>query len=240
LFSFTVEDAESYITREAAKELRTKLGIGKHHEGSPVEPQFDDYDEILKEIIRNLPKQQQQQPEVIYDKKYFDYLPNEISDSDDVTSEELSHELVKMVSEYISAEDEQKQQHQQHMLNNDGVVREGSSGKTKRDVQQEEKKTRSKRQSIYYAMPLSHYNPYPNVHFYFPIHDPIFNSFPNTAAESRRDFAQVLPNPNYNNPWTPQNNPHMKFHSPGNFYLPPSTPSPTYLPAGMPQRPPVK
>ncbi|KAG5670084.1 hypothetical protein PVAND_000369 [Polypedilum vanderplanki] len=216
-------DAESYITLEAAKELRNKLGLGKQHE----DRQQDDYDEILKEIIRHLPKQQQpsQQPtEIFFEKKYFDYLPNEISDSDDITSEELSHELLK--SEYASSEEQR-----QHVPHNERMKREIS-------VQQAE---RNKRQSIYYAIPLTHYNPYPNVHFYYPIHDPIFNSFThNIGAESRNDFGQALPsNSIYNNPWTPQNNPNMKFHAPNNFYLPPATPSSMYLPVGPTYQPPI-
>jgi hypothetical protein len=193
---------------EAAKELRSKLGIERHHEERPQ----DDYDEILKEIIRHLPKQQQQ-PEVFVEKKYFDYLPNDISDVDDdvTTSEELS--------QYASSEE------QQH-----------DTGRVKRDVPMQQA-ARGKRQSVFYGLPLTHYTPFPNLHFYYPIHDPVFHSFPHVAAESRSDFGPAPPNNNYNNPWTPQNNPHMKFHAPNNFYLPPSS---TYLPAAPNNQPSVK
>lgn len=258
------EDVESYITMEAAKVLRNKLGSGKH--ASSVEhKQQDDYDEILKEIILSMPKQQSpHHHQIFYEKKYFDYLPNEISDSDDVTSEDLSHELVKMFSEYISSEDEQQKEQQeqeqkQHMVNDDGAVRENSR-RLKRDLlsvmqqgaaDENKNSERNKRNSVYY-IPYSHYSPMSNIHYFYP-REPFFNGLFPSGAESRNDFRQVLPQSNQqfypqqlppqpqfetgNNPWTPQNSPHMRFHQANNFYLPPPQPSPTYLPGIQSQRP---
>lgn len=252
ILNLGTNDAESYITKEAAKELRSKLSNTK----DAIEQQ-DDYDEILKDIIKNMrsrekPKQQKQ---IFYEKKYFDYLPNDIfSDSDDVTSEDLSHELVKSLSEYISSEEHKPSDQQKQMNNNDETRRENSR-KMKRDVsmQQDDKTNnnnndRSKRQSIIYV-PLVHYNPHPNTHFYYPPNDPFFHEFFPIASESRSDFRHSpissltyqVPQQQHQqfgiNPWTPQNNPNMKFHSPYNYYLPPSN---QYLPAQPTNRPPVK
>lgn len=168
-------------------------------------------------------------------------MPNEISDSDDATSEDLSHELDKKNVEYNSFEDEQ------HMVNFEDEEKEKlKSGKriVKRDVMQQagENKAREKRQNFYYV-PLNHYNPFPRFHFYYPSQDPFFTDiFNHLASESRQQSFPVVPPPPQHqqgfNPWTPQNNPNLKLHQPYNFYLPAvSTPSPTYLPAGPTNRP---
>lgn len=182
---------------------------------------------------------------MFYEKKYFDYLPNEISDSDDVTSEDLSHELVRKPGEYVSVEDEP------HMVNNDAItgvdvenVDGGGGRKVKRDVMQQESenKARNKRQNMYY-IPLTHYNPFPRVHFYYPSDDPFFSDIFNSVASETRNqpFPVVRQTQNVANPWTPQNNPNLRLHSPYNYYLPPVTQPPrTYLPVGPTNRPPIK
>lgn len=170
-------------------------------------------------------------------------MPNEISDSDDATSEDLSHELGKKNVDYNSFEDEQ------HMpINVDDDKKEKlKSGKRiiKRDVTQQdgENKARVKRQNIYYV-PLNHYNPFPRFHFYYPSQDPFFTDiFNHLSSESRQQSFPVAPPPQQHfqqgiNPWSPQNNPNLKLHQPYNFYLPAvSAPSPTYLPAGPANRP---
>jgi hypothetical protein len=233
------ENAESYITKEAAKELRNKLSHIKS-DGN-VEEQQDDYDEILKEIIHTIQsqgskekkQQQQKQPTVFYEKKYFDYLPNEISDSDDVTSEDSSHELVKKHSDYNSLEDEQ-----QH----DENVKYGR--RMKRDVMQQDvdNKGRTKRQNFVYV-PLTHYTPSPRVHIYYPTFDPFLSDIFNPLAVESRQFQSFgsVPQPQqYDrgiNPYSPQANPNQRFHPANNFYLPPS---PTYLPAVRPNQQPNK
>ncbi|XP_070498212.1 uncharacterized protein hdly isoform X2 [Chironomus tepperi] len=240
------ETAESYITKEAAKELRNKLSHIKN-DGN-AEEQQDDYDEILKEIIHSIQiqgskEQPQKHPQIFYEKKYFDYLPNDISDSDDA-SEDLSHELGKKNNEYSSFEDEQ------HMAINvdDDEKEKHKNGKriVKRDVtqQNDDNKARVKRQNFYYV-PLNHYNPYPRFHFYYPSQDPFFTDiFNHLASESRQQSFPVAPPPSPqfqqgNNPWIPQNNPNLRLHQPYNFYLPAvSPPSPTYLPVGPTNRPP--
>lgn len=130
----------------------------------------------------------------LFEKKYFDYLPNDL-DSEDVTDEDATRELVNG-----------------DVLAKLGNVRRVNSRKFKRDLTAQH---RAKRQSIYYVpVPLYHYNPYPNVDFYFP------EEF---RALSTDNSYQSRPDPALNNPWLPQNNP-GRFYKPNNFYLPPSRP----------------
>lgn len=186
---------------------------------SSIEQQ-DDYDEILKDIIRGLrvkPKTDQQQ--IIYEKKYFDYLPNEIVDSDDVTSEDLTHE-----SESVNPDSESPE----------NVKRE------KRDTS-----VREKRHYEIYHQPLHHYTPVPRVNFYIPYD--LFSDF--TAFAPRSFYPQNNPAPSYvqppsysigsrfspvssYNPGNPSHNPNVRYYPPGNLYLPPvpSTRPPMYLP----------
>lgn len=189
-----LDNAESYITKEAAKELRNKLSA----HGTQ---QDYDYDEILKRIIMSVQPPSDDSPEqIVFEKKYFDYLPNDL-DSEDETDEDSTQELVKSYGDLISVEHE----------NEGDNVRRVNSRKFKRDLTGN---SRQKRQSIYYyPLPLVHYSPYPNVNFYVP------NDFPEYPAASslqKRISSESYNNPN---PWTPQNNP-GNFHAPHNFYLP--------------------
>lgn len=139
--------------------------------------------------------------QIVYEKKYFDYLPNDL-DSEDVTDEDVTHELVKSLEEVASKEHEIV----------GGNVRRVNSRKFKRDLTSRD---RAKRQSIYYVpVPLRRYTPYPNVDFFFP-HD--FPAYP--AASSYHNQLYLPPNP-----WTPQNNP-GNFHAPYNYYLPAISPN---------------
>lgn len=174
-----------------------------------ADEQQDDYDEILRGIIRGLRQKPKQQ--IYIEKKYFDYLPNEIpTDGEDSSfdNEDLSAELEKPASDVMSEDNEET-----------AVAKKRRS---KRDVAA----GRNKRQ-IWYSVPLHHYSPLPNLNFYYPID--LFSDFPEPlpAFESRSSSSFVN-----KNPWNPQNNPNLRLHPPGNFYLPPppSRPPPTYLP----------
>lgn len=96
----------------------------------------------------------------LFEKKYFDYLPNDL-DSEDVTDEDATLELVN--GDVLAKLDSRRRV---------------NSRKFKRDLTSQE---RAKRQSIYYVpLPLLHYSPYPNVDFYYPQEFrayPSFNSF---------------------------------------------------------------
>ncbi len=172
---------------------------------SSIEQQ-DDYDEILKDIIRGLrEKPKTDQKQIFYEKKYFDYLPNEILDSEDVTSEDLTHESVNVDS---ASGDESYE----------------SVSRAKRDAN-----VRNKRQT-WYHIPLHHYSVRSNVHFYVP-YDlfPEYNN-PLPAFDSRSYYPEI----SQYNPGNPFQNPFGRYHNPGNFYLPPATttqpPTNTYLP----------
>lgn len=142
--------------------------------------------------------------EVVYEKKYFDYLPNDL-DSEDVTDEDVTHELVKTFADVMSSE---------HEKSADNGLR-INSRKFKRDL------SRTKRQSIYYVpVPLVHYSPYPNADFYYPQAYQRFQPYP--AASSFQNRISDSPNP-----WSPQYNT-GKFHAPNNFYLPALMPSKTH------------
>lgn len=183
------DNAESYITKEAAKELRNKLNA---HE----KQQDYDYDEILKRIIMSVQQPSDDNAEqIVYEKKYFDYLPNDL-DSEDVTDEDSTQELVKSFGDVMSPE---------HEIVGDNARR-VNSRKFKRDLTSQ---SRARRQSIYYVpIPLVHYSPYPNVNFYYPHH---FQEYP-AASSIQSSYSS--------HPWLPQNNP-GRFHAPNNFYLPP-------------------
>lgn len=198
------ENVESYITKEAAKELRNKLNARG--------VQQDDYDEILKRIIMSV----QQPPtnnlkQFVYEKKYFDYLPNDL-DSEDVTDEDSTHELIETFNDAVSPDYE-------HLGDN---ARRANSRRLKRDISSQQLQQRDRRQSIILVpVPLVHRSPYPNIDFYFP-HDLLSEHSTVNSYQSRFGANQYIPpNPNLSpNPWTPQNNPRQQFHQPYNFYLP--------------------
>lgn len=189
----SLDNVESYITREAAKELRNEL--------SAQGEQQDDYDEILRRIIMSVQQPNDNAEQIVYEKKYFDYLPNDL-DSEDVTDEDSTHELVKSLDDSVYSKE--------HEAVRDNVRR-VNSRKFKRDLKAQ---NRVKRQSIYFVpVPLVRYHPFPNVDFYAP------HNFPAPSPitfQSRFDSNQA-------NPWLPQNNP-GKLHAPHNFYLPAAFP----------------
>lgn len=177
--------------------------------------QQDDYDEILKGIIHGLrekPKNDQQQ--IFYEKKYFDYLPNEIVDSDDETSEDLTHESV----------------------NPDSKAHESSeSVRAKREAPVRKKRFYQPGYQII-SQPLHHFSPLPQVSFYFPTdlfsdYTPTFTAYnvPQTYNYPRQDFNTG--NLQFN-PGNPNHNPNGRFQPPGNFYLPPITTTPPPPPRG--------
>lgn len=135
--------------------------------------------------------------ELVYEKKYFDYLPNDL-DSEDVTDED---ESVKSAAE------------QRAFVEEPG--RRVNSRKFKRDLSRQE---RTRRQSIYFLhpIPLYHYSPFPHADFFSTFHHPEIPAA--SSIQSRFDYA-----PPNNNPWNPQNNPGIKLHRPYNGYLPPSS-----------------
>lgn len=192
------DNVESYITKEAAKELRNKLSA------RGGEQQDHDYDEILKKIIMSVQLDDNSE-QIVYEKKYFDYLPNDL-DSEDVTDEDSTHELVALLDKDVYSKTHEAVRDNGRRVN---------SRKFKRDLASQE---RAKRQSIYFVpVPLVHYNPYPNVNFYAP---PNFPELPSTNIQSNFDRNQA-------NPWQPQNNP-AKLHAPYNFYLPAALPGINY------------
>jgi hypothetical protein len=187
-----------------------------------ADEQQDDYDEILRGIIRGLrekPKHSQQQ--IYIEKKYFDYLPNEIptDGEDSANNEDLRAELENPASDILPDEDED---------NEETAV---AKRRSKRDVLPGRKK-----RQLWYSVPLYHHSPHPNLNFYYPID--LFSDFPDPPAYETRTFANQ-------NPWNPQNNPNLRLRPPGNFYLPPpptTRPPSTYLPPISPNqnRRPVK
>lgn len=170
--------------------------------------QDGDYDEILKEIIMSLQKPASHPKQVVYEKKYFDYLPNDL-DSEDATGEDSTRELVKPLSDAVASDYE---------YFGDDLPR-ANSRRLKRDISAAEFQRRNQRQSIIVVpVPLVHRSPYPNIDFYFP-HDLL--SAQSNAYPNQRGYNYIPPNPNLSpNPWTPQNNPRQQFHQPYNFYLP--------------------
>jgi hypothetical protein len=208
LHDFSITDnTESYITKEAAKELRIKLS-------SKGEQQDHDYDEILKKFLMNMKQTSDESmmldEQIVYDKKYFDYLPNDL-DSDDM-DEDSVQELVKSISDVMSAEHETATGHKERRVN---------SRKFKRDLSSQ---SRPKRQSIYYYVPLpiayssNRFSSHPYTDFVFPgpmNYEPIPAA--STQFQSRSSFISPP-----SNPWHPRNG--GKFAPPGNFYLPPSVP----------------
>lgn len=202
------ENVESYITKEAAKELSYKLNArGVQQDG--------DYDEILKQIIMSV-----QQPafnnlkQFVYEKKYFDYLPNDL-DSEDVTDEDSTHELIESFNDAVSPDYE-------YLGDN---MRRANSRRLKRDISSQQHQQRDRRQSVYLVpVPLIHRSQHPNIDFYFP-RDLVSEHSNGNSYQSRFGTNQyptfISPNPNFSpNPWTPQNNPHQQFRPPYNFYLP--------------------
>lgn len=141
---------------------------------------------------------------VVYEKKYFDYLPNDL-DSEDVTDEDATHELVNSSVDILATEHEASKEN----------VRRVNSRKFKRDLTSQ---SRPKRQHFYYVpVPLVHYSPHPNFDFYFPQD---MQPAASTAFQSRFGEDSFIRNPRPNpNPWHPQNNP-GKLHPPYNTYLP--------------------
>lgn len=205
--------------------------------------QSDDYDEVLKDMITVF-QNRQKSDQLYFEKKYFDYLPNEILDSDDSTSfqnEEFNSESINLLNKGGNPSFDVDEE-----INADGRNR-----RTKRDVKNLEATAGRNKRQIWYNVPLYHHNPVPNIHFYYPID--LFSdiSQPLPAYQSSRS-SYNNPNPlpvfqpprSYNNnPWTPQNNPSLRFYPPGNYYLPPpstQSPPPTYLPPSPTNRPPIK
>lgn len=215
------DDTEAFITKEAAEELKNKFSSSRAV-GVAKNEQLDDYDEVLKDMIRVFEnRQKSNQQQFYFEKKYFDYLPNDIHDTEvDSLNEELNSEAINPSSgggSGISIDDEESV----------------GAKRAKRDV---EAGSREKRQIWFAPIPLHHHSPVPNLHFYYPVD--LFSDFnePIPAYQSRT-FN--------NNPWTPQSSPSFRFHPPGNFYLPPSSqptprPPPTYLPPSQTNRQPVK
>lgn len=161
-----------------------------------------DYDEILQRIIMSVqqPSEDKAGKQIVFEKKYFDYLPNDL-DSEDVTDEDATRELEKSFED-ASPKHETVQQN----------ARRVNSRKFKRDLTAQ---SRDRRQSIHYV-PLYQYSPNSNVDFY---HQPDIPGFPSSypvAPQSR--FGE---NTNYDrkiNTWSSQNP--SKVYPPGNFYLP--------------------
>lgn len=213
------DDTEAFITKEAAKELRNKFSSS----GGAKNEQLDDYDEVLKDMIRVFQNHQKSDQQFYFEKKYFDYLPNEVPDAEvDSLNEELNSESINPSSgggSSISIDDEESI----------------GAKRAKRDVKNSQTGSRDKRQLWYAPIPLRHHSPVPNLHFYYPVD--LFSDFnePIPAFQSRTYN---------NNPWTPQSSPTLRFHPPGNYYLPPSPPTPrpsyAYLPPSQTNRQPVK
>jgi hypothetical protein len=210
------ESAESYITKEAARELRSKLSVRE-------ELRDQDYDDILRRIIMSVHQPSDDNAERnVYEKKYFDYLPNDL-DSEDVTAEETNVEQSKPRDDISSVKHDA------------ASGRRVNSRKFKRDV---DAASRQKRQGfIVYPVPLvqySHYTPSHFLDFYFPDQMPGASSivsrfdappqpfipFPSTFKSPGYHYP---PPPANNNPFHPSNNA-KPFHPPGNAYLPPSRP----------------
>ena len=61
---------ESFITKEAAEEMRLRLRDSKKSDADE-----EDYDEVLQELLQK--SRGKDHKKAIYDKKYFDYLPSE-------------------------------------------------------------------------------------------------------------------------------------------------------------------
>lgn len=200
--------------------------------------QSDDYDDVLKDMIRVFQNRQKSEKQLYFEKKYFDYLPNEVAESDDsINNEEFNSESIINPSSGGGGSNQQSVESDDDDEDGDGGVR-----RTKRDVRQQAA-GRNKRQ-LWYSVPLYHNSPVPNVHFYYPID--LFSDFPDPLPVFQSPRTSTYNNNNNNNnPWIPQNNPSIRFYPPGNFYLPPPPttpprPPPTYLPPSPTNRPPVK
>lgn len=189
---------ESFITEEAAKDLRHKL--------SAKGEQQDDYDDILKKIIQSVRKQQATSTgnELVYEKKYFDVM-NDL-DSEDFTDEDLTQEIEKTShGDYQSAEL--------------SPIKRINSRRFRRDVTHGTRKRRQSNYQLIYV-PLHHVSSSrPNVDFFFPA------DFDFIPIDTRNSFQYSVPNPypynilkaTYgNNPWTRPG----KLYPPGNTYLP--------------------
>lgn len=148
---------------------------------------------------------------VVFEKKYFDYLPNDL-DSEDVTDEDVTHELDK---DAVSPE---------HKIADENNARRVNSRRFRRDLSNE---SRRRRQSIIYV-PLVHYRPYSHVDFYFPQN---FHSDPMPSPFQTRYYARA-PNPTsfLQNPTNlnTQSNTNQWAYNPkmfsGDRYLPPPNP----------------
>ena len=157
--SHALDNAESYITKEAAKELNKLSARGKQQDLA--------YDEILEQFLSVQQSGDDGDEEKTFEKKYFDYLPNDL-DSEDVADEDATRELLKPANARLD--------------------RRVNSRRFKRDLSAQNH--RQKRQSIYLVpYPLNHYTPYPNVDFYYP--QDYRHLSPATSFQSRFDS----PNP---------------------------------------------
>lgn len=166
--SHALDNAESYITKEAAKELNKLNARGKQQDLA--------YDEILEQYLSVHQSGDDGDEERTFEKKYFDYLPNDL-DSEDVADEDATRELLKLENARVDNE------------------RRVNSRRFRRDLPAQ---NRHKRQSIFYVpYPLFHYSPSPNVDFYYPQELSYFS-----PIQSRFD----QPSPTNNNPWIPENN----------------------------------
>jgi hypothetical protein len=167
--SHALDNAESYITKEAAKELNKLNARGKQQDLA--------YDEILEQFLSVQQSGDDEDEERTFEKKYFDYLPNDL-DSEDVADEDATRELLKPENARVE---------------NEGRV---NSRRFKRDLSAQ---IRPKRQSIYYVpYPLVHFAPRPNLDFYYP------QEFAHFAPSIQSRFDNPIQNPN---PWHPSNNP---------------------------------
>lgn len=127
-----LENEELFITKEAAQELQNKLkNFGDIN---------DEYDELLQELTRtNAPRQKNQ---IIYDKKYFDYLPYEEGqeDSDSKSTDDVKNIPFKRIN----------------------------SRKFKRDLTSQRDKRQSNYQLQYSPVPLQYFYQQPIVTYYVP------------------------------------------------------------------------
>jgi hypothetical protein len=198
------------------------------------EQQDHDSDEILSEIISNDREfiGDGEGDRVIFEKKYFDILPNDL-DSEDVEDDDVSDTApISLSASSLESED---------LVNNRRRV---NSRRFRRDLTSS---SRQKRNFFYpYQQPVfsnnqNQYRPAPRqfiTDFYFPQELP-YDNIPWNIMVNRRHspyhpppttqfYYDPVPNYQYvNNPYHPINNNRLK---PGPTYLPPQPPTTTARP----------